>query len=61
LVTKYRDEIPAAAEPRFNPKISNPQLNQKLGPRAPSGQSVPEPNKSQRRSVIGLPSRLERE
>lgn len=61
-MTKYRDEIPAAAEPRFEPKISNPQLNQKLGPRMPLGQqSIPEPNKAQRRSVIGLSPRLERE
>jgi hypothetical protein len=61
-VTKYRDEIPAAAEPRFNPKISNPKLNQKLGPPFPqSWKTAPEPNKSQRRSVIGLSSRLERE
>lgn len=60
-MTKYLREIPAAAEPRFNPKISNPQLNQKLGPPLPSGQTAPEPNKSQRRSVIGLSSRLEKE
>lgn len=60
-MTKYLREIPAAAEPRFNPKISNPQLNQKLGPRFPTGQTAPEPNKSQRRSVIGLSPRLEKE
>ncbi len=58
-MTKYMREVPAAADPRFNPKISNPQLNQKLGPRLPTGQSYPEPNKSQRRSVIGLSPRLE--
>lgn len=60
-MTKYLREIPAAVEPRFNPKIVNTELNAKLGPRYPTGQTAPEPNKTKRRSVIGLSSRLEKE
>ena len=58
-MTKYLQEVPAAADPRLSPKIANPQLKAKLGPRLPTGQTAPEPNKSQRRSVIGLSPRLE--
>lgn len=60
-MTKYFREIPAAAEPRLSPKIANPQLNEKLGPRYQTSQTAPEPNKSKRRSVIGLSARLEKE